>query len=143
MRERLAKVVAGAITALLVLLAAFFAQRNQGAAGGGPRTSGGGVEVAGIPPTAALDPAVVARGRAVYEELACARCHSIGDRGNPRAPLDGVGARHPPDELRARVTGTGRIRAELPGSAQRAKDGFGRLPGEDLDALVTYLSSLR
>lgn len=144
MRERLAKLIAAAVTGLLVLLAALFAERRNRTPR--PPSAGGAAQeapAAPAPPASTLDPSLVARGRAVYDDQSCARCHSVDGRGNPRVPLDGVGARRTPEELRDWTTAAPPIRPELPGSAQRAKDGFGRLPSAELDALVAYLSSLR
>ena len=45
---------------------------------------------AGLAATAfAQNPA--ARGEAVYAEQKCSVCHSIGDKGNKKGPLDGIG----------------------------------------------------
>ena len=30
-------------------------------------------------------------GRNIYNQQGCARCHSIGGKGNPRNPLDNIG----------------------------------------------------
>jgi mono/diheme cytochrome c family protein len=141
MRERLAKVLAALLTGLVVLMAAFFArQRNE-------------IEVEVVVPPPApraeavppppSDAAMVARGRAVFEAQSCERCHSVEGRGNPRSPLDGVGARLAPDALLEAVTGTGAAADDLSRSTVRAKEGFGRLPPGDLAPLVDYLSSLR
>jgi len=135
--------VAALITGLLMAMAAFFADRRNG------ELQRASVEPVGVPdgavtsPASTLDASLVARGRAVYEDQACARCHSIDGRGNPRAPLDGVGARRSVGELRDWVTAAGSVRGELSRSAQRAKDGFRQLPEADLEALVTYLASIR
>lgn len=137
MRERLAKASAAALTGLVVLMAAFFAQRRNETAvpsDSTPREA--------VPPPPA-DVTLVARGRTVYEEQTCARCHSVGGHGNPRSPLDGVGARLTAVELRDAVTASRDARGALTRSVIRAKEGFGGLPQQDLSALVAYLSSLR
>ena len=142
MRETLAKLVAAAITALLVLMAALFAdRRNDG--GEAARFVPDVSQPLGVPASPAPEPALVARGRVVYEEQACARCHAVAGAGNPRAALDGVGARRSVDELRDWVTAQGVARPQLSRTAQRAKERYGALPEADLDALVAYISSLR
>lgn len=142
MRERLARISAALITAVLVATAAFFAGRRNADPGRGVAPADMAEGPAGVA-ASPLDPALVARGRAVYEDQACSRCHSVEGRGNPRAPLDGVGARLTPEALRDWVTAASGVRGSLSRSAQRAKDAFKRLPEADLDALVTYLASLR
>jgi len=140
MRETLAKTFAALLTTLVVLLSAFFADRRN--------TIDTDMEVEQPPavrtaPLSAFDAAAASRGRAVYEEQACSRCHSVEGRGNPRAPLDGVGTRRTPAELADWITGRGPAASALTRSAQRAKASFRSLPETDLDALVSYLGSLR
>jgi mono/diheme cytochrome c family protein len=55
---------------------------------------------AGTAATAAAQDAKVARGEELYAAQKCGLCHSIGDKGNKKGPLDGVGARLSSDELR-------------------------------------------
>lgn len=136
----LAKAIAASLTGVVVLMAAFFAdRRNAVDAEPGP----GPPPVPAVAPASSLDPTLVARGRTVYEEQSCARCHSVEGGGNPRSPLDGVGARRTETELRAWVTGSGAARDLLTRSALRTKDDFGELPEPELQALVAYLRSLR
>lgn len=134
----LAKTVATALVGLVVLLAGFFTYRQN------PARS---VSVARRPeqemPLARPDAELVARGRALYEELACSRCHGLDGRGNPRSPLDGIGARRSPSEIRDWITAAGSVRDHLSRSAIRTKEGFADLPGDELRAVVEYLASLR
>jgi mono/diheme cytochrome c family protein len=85
----------------------------------------------------------VAEGRAVYEAQDCARCHAIAGRGNPRFPLDGVGARRDRDALRAWVTAPPEMEAEMSARTFSAKQRYQALPEDELDALIDYLASLR
>ena len=48
-------------------------------------------------------------------QQACARCHSIAGKGNPRRPLDGVGARRNAAELRDWNIGARRYGRTSPG----------------------------
>lgn len=137
MRERLAKALAALLTVLVVSMAAFFADRRN------PAEAPPAPESPVVLPEPPVDPSRVALGQAVFERESCARCHSADGRGNPRSPLDGVGARHPPARLRDWVTGSGSARDQLTRSTLRAKERFAELPEEDLEALVAYLSSLR
>jgi mono/diheme cytochrome c family protein len=93
-------------------------------------------------PGASPSPEQLARGRVVYEEHNCATCHSIADAGNPRNPLDGVGARRTVDEMADWITGTGRAKEALSPGIARRKQRYQSMPAGDLNALVAYLASL-
>jgi mono/diheme cytochrome c family protein len=140
MRERLARALAILLTATVVALAAFFADRHNPALTAAEDPAATAEAAPAVPPP---DPASVQRGRAVYEREGCARCHEVAGSGNPRSPLDGVGARRAPEELRAWVTASAIARAALSRSAIRVKEGFGSMPEGDLEVLVAFVSSLR
>lgn len=109
----------------------------------------------GLTPVAAYDrqseitpaAAQAGAGQAVYAERKCATCHQIAGRGNRRFPLDGVGRRLSPDDLRRWLTD--------PGAMERAKDRqpairmsewietTRRLRPAEVDALVAYLVTLQ
>ena len=135
MRERLARGVAFLAAALLVLLALAFARVQNPA----PRAPGAGA--AAVP--ADMRRVLVEAGRAVYQAQGCARCHSIAGSGNPRYPLDGVGARLGSADLRDRIVGAGELEHRLPAGVLRAKQAYRKLPRRDLDALVAFLETLR
>jgi mono/diheme cytochrome c family protein len=141
-REKLARLVAASITGLLVVMAALFADRRNDVGRASPLDVGEPTSSVALP-ARALDPAEVARGRAVFDEQGCARCHAAEGRGNPRLPLDGVGARRSADDLRGWVTGEGSAGDAMSPTARRAKERYREVPTADLDALVAYLSSLR
>ena len=108
---------------------------------GAPEGVGARREGVGIEEPA--DPALIARGREVYDDQACGRCHAIAGTGNPRSPLDGVGARRTPAEIAAWITADASVRDRLSPSVVRAKQRFAELPDADVRALATYLSTLR
>jgi len=81
--------------------------------------------------------ALVERGWAVYQAENCSTCHSVAGQGSPRYPLDGVGGRLTPAELRLWVVDPQQMR---PGVRKRAYD---HLPEEDVLALVALLEILR
>lgn len=141
MRDRLAKVTATCLITLMVGLAGFFAYRLNPPEDVVAVPPSQPSEAA--PPPSALDADLVARGGAIYEELACSRCHSVAGRGNPRSSLDTVGSRRSRSEIRAWLTAEQSVRDRLSRSVVRAKEGFAELPADELDALVEYLSSLR
>lgn len=93
------------------------------------------------PAPAPLDTARIARGREVFAREQCGSCHAFGGDGNPRRPLDGVGSRLQPAELRAWITGTGVAEAELSPATLRLKRRYTEMPMEDMEALITYLQS--
>jgi mono/diheme cytochrome c family protein len=88
--------------------------------------------------------AIVADGRKVYDQQKCASCHQIARRGNSRFPLDGVGSRLTPEQLRRWMTDTAAMEAALPRlPAIRMSEMKFRLNPRELDALVAYLASLK
>ena len=76
------------------------------------------------------------RGREVYEAQRCWMCHSIAGKGNKKYPLDGVGSRLTPEQIRTWIVSPRKMK---PDSKMKAFDGLSR---EDLDALVGYLAGL-
>ena len=78
--------------------------------------------------------ALIARGRSVFAEQGCALCHSLTGRGNTRSPLDDVGRRLTPREIRLWITAPQQMDPGV------SKAGY-RLSDDDLDALVAYLQS--
>lgn len=89
------------------------------------------------------DPRVEA-GRKVYEREKCAGCHQIARQGNSRFPLDGVGARLTPEQIRRWITNTAEMEDALPRlPAIRMSSTKYRLSKDELDAIVAYLSTLK
>ena len=86
--------------------------------------------------------AKVDRGMQVYADQKCALCHSIGDKGNKKGPLDEVGSKYSAGDLRAWIV-------DAKGMTERAKAPRRPpmknydLPKDDVDGLVAYLSSLK
>lgn len=141
MREALARMLALA-TGLVVLATAM--------AFGWYQNPGSGEAIAAEPrPASATEPASSAdrsletRGREVYVDAGCAGCHAIGGEGNPRNPLDGVGSRLSPDEIRHFTVADPAVAEDLAPRVVAAKRKFAKMPAEDLDALVAFLSSLK
>jgi mono/diheme cytochrome c family protein len=167
MREKIAVAVSVLAAVALVTLSAVFArsqnppQRAGGDEAGAPASppaaepgrvpTGGGARpgepsaAEAPPPDAPAQSAAAdsARGFAVFSAQGCARCHSVAGEGNARNPLDGVGARRTPEQLRAWTIGAEVLADSLPPSAYRAKQAFQGIPEAELSHLVAYLSSLR
>jgi mono/diheme cytochrome c family protein len=142
MREQWARRIARLTGQLVLLLAATFAIIQN------PIETPDTAESRQAPPSKrlksiVLDPKRINAGRQVYKQQTCARCHSITGKGNLRNPLDGVGARRSAKELRDWSIGADALQRELPERAFKLKQAHRELPGDDLDALVIYLQSLR
>jgi len=111
MRQRLAKWLAlltGALVLALAALCADLASRQPHPPVTPPTSPGEAGALADPGEAGARTPAgthdreaLVARGRDVYDGAGCSRCHAIDGRGNNRHPLDGVGARLSPGDIRS------------------------------------------
>ena len=141
MRVTKAKGVAFGTGILILGAVSLFAMLQQdGSATPGPGTVsepgvGEGVRET-TPPSPQVQDSVVMAGRAVYGEQSCAVCHSIAGEGSPRSPLDGVGSRLSPEEIRLWIVDPQSMRPGVP------KPSFDELPEDDVDALVAYLQTL-
>lgn len=134
-RESRAKWLAAATAALVIALAAVFAAlRNLSPSPVRAPSS------AAAPPPPAADAARIAAGRAAFERMNCAMCHSIAGRGNPSHPLDGVGGRLDRAQLRAWTLAEGEAAAQL-GAIAALKRRNAADP--ELEALLDYLQQLR
>ena len=90
-----------------------------------------------LPVLAQDDAAKIAKGKEVFTAQKCSMCHAIEGKGNKNAPLDDVGSKLKPEEIRKWVTTPKEMKAD-----SKMKP-YPNLPAEDLDALVAYLSSLK
>ena len=85
-----------------------------------------------------------ASGEEVYAAQKCASCHSVGDKGNKKYPLDGVGGRLSEMELREWLVSPDAQQAKKTAAPPLMRmPSYRSLPPEDVDALVTYLKTLR
>jgi mono/diheme cytochrome c family protein len=136
MREIVARLICALTVIVVLALAHVFAARHNPRSAV-PATPPEPAEVRGPVPA----PEIV-RGRGVYAEQGCSSCHSIAGSGNPRNPLDGVGARRTRAELFEWVTGTGAVADQLSPAVVRRKERYRDLSPNDLNAVVAYLASL-
>lgn len=133
MREIIARGICCLTVVVVLVLAHLFAARHN------PDSV---VESSGkLSPQPAPSPDV-GQGRRVYDAQGCSSCHAIAGAGNPRYPLDGVGTRRSPAELRDWITGTGSATEELSPATLRRKQRYRELPEAELKALVAYLAGL-
>jgi mono/diheme cytochrome c family protein len=92
--------------------------------------------IAGMAVTAA------AQGEKVYADQKCALCHAIGDKGNKKGPLDGVGSKLKSDEIRAWIVDAKDMTAKTKAPRKPEMKSY-VLPKDDVDALVAYMMTLR
>ena len=92
--------------------------------------------------TAAAQDAKVAKGEKVYTDQKCQLCHSIGDKGNKKGPLDGVAGKLSADELRQWIVDAKGMTAKTKSARKPDMKNYA-LPKEDVDALVAYMQTLK
>ncbi len=86
----------------------------------------------------------VARGKQLYEEQKCRMCHSVGGVGNPKGvALDEVGGKHSTEALKMWLTNPKEMAQKAGSTCKPPMKSFATLPAADVDALVSYLSTLR
>lgn len=96
----------------------------------------------GLAATAAAQDAKVMKGEQLFADQKCTLCHSIGDKGNKKGPLDGVAAKIKADEIHEWIVDSKGMTAKTKASRKPAMKAY-TLPKEDVDALVAYLVTLR
>ena len=97
-----------------------------------------GVVVVG--PLAASAADKVQQGNALFTSQKCVMCHSVGDKGNKKGALDGVGAKLNADEIRQWLTAPDAMREKTKSTRTPAmKDP--KLTKDQVDALVAFLSA--
>jgi mono/diheme cytochrome c family protein len=95
----------------------------------------------GLAATAAAQDAK-ARGKKVYADQKCALCHSIGDKGNKKGPLDGVAGKYSADDLRQWIVDAKGMTTKTKSPRKPEMKAY-TLPKEDVDALVAYMQTLK
>jgi len=96
----------------------------------------------GVAATAAAQDAKVAHGEKVYADQKCALCHSIGDKGNKKGPLDGVASKLKADEVREWIVDAKGMTAKTKAPRKPVMKSYS-LPKDDVDALVAYMMTLK
>jgi mono/diheme cytochrome c family protein len=95
-----------------------------------------------IASAAGAQDAAVAKGMALFAEQKCSMCHSIGEKGNKKGPLDEVGSLLMPDEIRHWLVNPKEMAAKTKAERTPPMKEF-NLPKKDVDALVAYLQTLK
>src|SRR5262252_9668707 len=95
-------------------------------------------------PAAAQDAAAVTKGQQVYTAQKCSVCHQIAGKGNKANPLDKVGTKLPPDDIKQWITHPVDAAAKAKSTKKPPMPAkYGSLPAADVDALVAYMQSLK
>ena len=97
----------------------------------------------GVTPALAQDKAKVEKGTQVYAAQKCSICHSIGEQGNKKGPLDGVGSKLSADEIRTWIVDPKTMTEKTKAARKPLMKAYPSLPKEDLEALVAYMQSLK
>lgn len=92
----------------------------------------------GTAPAAAQD---VKKGEAVYAAQKCAMCHMLDGKGQAKGPLDGVGSKLTPDEIREWIVNPAEMSKKHNATRKPPMRAYPKLSKEDLDALVAFMAS--
>ena len=93
---------------------------------------------------AAAQDAQVKKGAEVYAAQRCQTCHSIAGKGAKAVPLDGVGKKLTAADIKEWITHPTEMTAKTKSTKKPPMPAkYGKLPKEDIDALVAYLQSLK
>jgi mono/diheme cytochrome c family protein len=98
-----------------------------------------GVALAAV---AAAQDAKVAKGEKLFVDQKCTVCHSVGDKGNKKGPLDGVATKLKTDEIREWITDAKGMTAKMKTTRKPEMKAY-TLPKEDVEALAAYLMTLK
>jgi mono/diheme cytochrome c family protein len=96
---------------------------------------------AGVAAAAAAQDARIAKGEQVYADQKCGLCHSIGEKGNRKGPLEGVGSRLSTDEIRQWIVDAKGMTIKTKAPRKPEMKSYA-LAKDDLDAVVAYMASL-
>lgn len=84
------------------------------------------------------------KGAKVYADQKCSVCHSIAGKGNAKGPLDDVGSKLTSAEIHEWIVDPAAMTTKAKATRKPAMPAkYATLPKDDVDALVTYLSSLK
>ena len=91
-------------------------------------------------PAAAQD--LKAKGEKLFVDQKCTLCHAIGGKGNVKGPLDEVGSKDSPADIRAWISDANAMTAKTGATRKPAMKQFS-LEKDDVDALVAYLTTMK
>ena len=96
----------------------------------------------GVAAVAAAQDAKVAKGEKVYADQKCSICHSIGEKGNKKGPLDGVAGKYAAGDLQQWIVDAKAMAVKTKATRKPEMKNY-VLPKEDVDALVAYMQTLK
>jgi mono/diheme cytochrome c family protein len=82
------------------------------------------------------------KGAQVFADQKCALCHSVAGKGNAKGPMDDVGSRLSPADIRAWIVDAKAMTAKS-GATRKPEMKQFALPAPDVDALVAYMTTLK
>jgi len=85
----------------------------------------------------------VERGKQLYTEQKCKMCHAVADEGNKKGPLDDVGNKLKPEEIKEWLVNPKEAAVKHKADRKPPMKAYDKLPAEDIDALVAYLGTLK
>ena len=89
----------------------------------------------------AQDPAK--RGEDLVTSEKCLMCHSVAGKGTKKYPLDGVGGRLSEADIREWLVNPDTMQSKKADKPLMKMPTYKSLSGDDLNALVAYLASLK
>ena len=98
------------------------------------------VMCAGVASAAAAQDAK-AKGQQLFADQKCTLCHSIGDKGNKKGPLDGVASKLSAAEIREWLTDAKGMTAKTKATRKPEMKAYA-LPKDDVDALVARFTNV-
>jgi mono/diheme cytochrome c family protein len=87
--------------------------------------------------------AKVQQGMKVYDAQKCSMCHSIAGKGNKKLPLDGVGKKLSAADIKEWITDPRSAEKKHNATGKPPMKPYASLPAADVDALVSYMQSLK
>jgi mono/diheme cytochrome c family protein len=83
-----------------------------------------------------------ATGEKIYAEQKCSVCHAIAGKGNAKGPLDDVGSRLTPEDIRAWLTDAKAMTVKTKAPRKPEMKAY-TLTKDDVDGLVAYLMTMK
>ena len=92
---------------------------------------------------AGIASAQVEKGKEIFTAQKCTICHAVGADGNKKGPLDGIGSKLSADQIREWITNAPEMAAKAKADRKPAMKPVTTLSKEDLDALISFVASLK
>ena len=106
------------------------------------RVMAGMVLCMGLTAIAAAQDAKIAQGKKLFADQKCALCHSVGDTGNKKGPLDNVATKLKADDIREWIVDAKGMTAKTKSTRKPPMKAY-TLPKEEVEALAAYLLTLK